>query len=379
MSQKIFIVALLLFLFLLPQPAHAIEDPLIQPNNKIGIHILFGHELPDAAKLVNSNGGDWGYVTIPLSIQDMNYAKWQRFMSKAKELHLIPIVRLVTNPYPGNTKTWRKPTEKDIIAFSSFLNSLDWPTTNRYVVIFNEVNRGDEWAGAANPAEYARILSYSVNTFKNKNPDFFIISAGLDNAAPSRGATYMNEYDFFTQMHNAVPGIFNQIDGMSSHSYPNPGFAQPPDASSRMGIGSFVYERDLMKNLDGKELPVFITETGWSADTVPAATIDQYYQQAFATIWADPNIVTVTPFLLDGRAGPFQKFSFLTATGGFTQQYEFIKNLPKVQGTPKVPEVLAAADTKEIPTDVPTPTKTEKPSFPLISIIQSFWSWIKGE
>jgi len=379
MSKKIFFVSLLCFLFLLPRHALAIEDPLTQSNNKIGIHILFGHELPEAAKLVNSNGGDWGYVTIPLSIQDMNYAKWQKFMWNAKEAHLIPIVRLVTNPHPGNTRTWRKPTEKDVTAFASFLNSLNWPTTNRYVLIFNEVNRGDEWAGVVNPREYAQILSFSVTTFKAKNPDFFIISAGLDNAAPNRGISFMNEYDYLTQMHNAMPGIFNQVDGMSSHSYPNPAFAQPPDASSRMGIGSFVYERDLMKNLDGKDLPVFITETGWAADVVPAAIINQYYQTAFDTIWNDPNIVAITPFLMDGRAGPFQKFSFFTATGGYTQQYEFIKNLQKTQGAPKVPEVLAAEDTKVIPTEIPSPTKAEKASFPLVNVFKNLWSWIKGE
>ena len=30
------------------------------------------------------------------------------------------------------------------------------------------------------------------------------------------------------QMNDAVPGIFSEIDGLASHSYPNPGFAAAP-------------------------------------------------------------------------------------------------------------------------------------------------------
>src|SRR5581483_2883827 len=90
-------------------PAFAIEDPFSHPNNKIGIHILFPSELSNAAKLVNSNGGQWGYVLIPVQSGDKDLQKWQKFMDDCKTLHLIPIIRLATEGDYFNTTVWRKP------------------------------------------------------------------------------------------------------------------------------------------------------------------------------------------------------------------------------------------------------------------------------
>src|SRR5260370_40302087 len=76
--------------------AYAIEDPLKTQNNIFGVHILFPSEITDAAKIINSNGGDWGYVIIPVQSGDKNIFKWQEFMNHAKELHVIPILRLAS-------------------------------------------------------------------------------------------------------------------------------------------------------------------------------------------------------------------------------------------------------------------------------------------
>jgi len=258
-------VALLLVLFCaflaFVMPVSASENPLAVANNKIGVHILDPSEVSSAATLVNHNGGDWGYVTIPIQSGDRNLAKWQEFMNNCKKYHLIPIIRLATEDDYPNTQFWRKPTENDIVNFANFLNALNWPTKNRYIIVFNEVNRADEWGGSADPGEYAHLLNFAVTIFKSANPDFFIISAGLDNAAPDQGNIYINEYNYLRAMNQAVPGIFNQIDGMDSHSYPNPGFSQAPDATSAMGVGSFLQERSLIQSLSNKTLPVFITET----------------------------------------------------------------------------------------------------------------------
>src|SRR5665811_270480 len=127
-----------------------------------------------------------------------------------------------------NTTVWHKPNEADILDFANFLNSLIWTIENKYVIVFNEVNRGNEWEGSQKQDEYAKLLNYAVTVFKSKNPNFFIISSGLDNAAPNVLGEYMDQFTYLRLMENAVPGIFNQIDGLSSHSYPNPGFNQPP-------------------------------------------------------------------------------------------------------------------------------------------------------
>ncbi|HEX7041697.1 MAG TPA: hypothetical protein VF189_00450, partial [Patescibacteria group bacterium] len=277
------ILALSVFLFatflIAVRPAFAIEDPFSHPNNKIGVHILFPSELSNAAKLINSNGGDWGYVTIPIQSGDKNLKKWQDFMDNCRKLHITPIIRLATEGDYFNTTVWRKPNLADILDFANFLSSLDWPTKNHYVIVYNEVNRGDEWGGIPDPSEYAQYLSYAVTVFKEKSPDFFIISAGLDNAAPN-ASIFMNEYDFLTQMNFAVPGIFNQIDGIGSHSYPNPGFSQSPNVVSRMSTSSFVFEKSLIDRMSSKSLPIFITETGWDQTAVGTQKAAQYFLQA---------------------------------------------------------------------------------------------------
>ena len=264
--MKKILIYLTLFLFLFTQKSYAVENPLNIPNNKFGIHILFPSEIFKAAELVNSNGGDWGYVTIPIQSGDKDIDKWQKFMDDCQKLHIIPLVRLATEGDYFNTKVWRKPKDADIVDFANFLNSLTWPTKNRYIIVYNEVNRSDEWGGATDAEEYAVILSYAVSTFKTMNEDFFIISAGMDNAAANVDGRSMNQYDFMVAMNNAVPGIFGQIDAIGSHSYPNPAFSQPPWNTTGMGVSSFKYERNLALELSGKYLSVFITETGWSSE-----------------------------------------------------------------------------------------------------------------
>src|SRR6266567_3962410 len=155
MAKKIIGFIFVFIFFLNVQSVFASENPMAVANNKIGIHILDVSELPAAAKLVNNNGGDWGYITIPIQVGDENHTKWQTFMDDCKKYRVIPILRLATEGDYFNTTVWRKPSLYDVIDFANFLNSLTWPTKNRYIIVFNEVNRGDEWGGNADPAGYA--------------------------------------------------------------------------------------------------------------------------------------------------------------------------------------------------------------------------------
>jgi len=344
--NKLNLNKIIIFLFLFSifffnsQKVHAIVDPLSLPNNKFGVHILSPDELKDAAKLINTNGGDWGYVTIPIQKSDKNIVKWQSFMDEAKSLHIIPILRLATNGDFFNTAVWQKPTNEDVLDFANFLNSLVWPTQNKYIIVFNEVNRGDEWGGVPDPADYAQILNYSVTIFKSRDQNFFILPSGMDNAAANIPGKSINEYTFFSLMNQAVPGIFNQIDGISSHSYPNPGFSQPPSVNSGKSITSFRYEKQLLETMTNKKLPVFITETGWQQNAnLNDAILAQYYKLSFDSVWSDNNIVAVTPFLLRAGAGAFTQFSLLDIQGSPTERYKTIKDYPKVKGIPVVLKV----------------------------------------
>lgn len=317
-------------------PLHALYDPLSRDNNFFGIHILFPEEIERARKLINANGGAWGYVTIPIQITDRNLFRWQEFMNKAYEYKVTPIIRLATEPDRETPGVWRKPNDYDIVDFANFLNSLDWPVENRYIIVFNEVNRFDEWGGyPPSPSEYAEILAYAVDAFKARSQDFFIISAGLDSAAPNDGIKYMNASLFLQRIESARPGIFNRVDGIANHSYPNPNFSAPPDVNRRIGVATYKYEYDLVNRFASSKKPVFITETGWNNQTLTDETIASYYSYTFQEIWQQDSdkIVAITPFLLESQNGQFDKFSFYK--DGFPKMYHAaLENLPKKRGKP---------------------------------------------
>lgn len=368
------------FLFLLPQASFAIEDPLSLPNNKMGVHLLFPEELNKAAGLINSNGGDWGYVTIPIQAGDRNIEKWQEFMNNANKLHLIPIIRLATAGDYFNTSVWGKPSEEDILDFANFLNSLVWPVKNRYIVVFNEVNRGDEWEGILNPKEYAEILKYATEAFRSLNSDFFIISSGLDNASSNVSGKYMNEYDYMVAMNEAVPGVFSLIDGLGSHSYPNPGFRGMPYILTSQSIYSFNFERNLAYRLSGKNLPVFITETGWSKDALPESQIAAYFRYAFQYVWKDKNIVAVTPFLLQAGTKPFSQFSLIEDDERRNEIFLALAEIPKTKGEPTITSnTILPRDI--VPEKLPVktfPKKTQYKNLPTekVSVISDFFKWL---
>jgi hypothetical protein len=331
------LLVILLSLFVTLPKAQAVYDPLSRPNNMYGIHILFPEEIDDAAELVNSDGGQWGYVTIPIQMGDYDLDKWQSFLDKAKDKKLIPIVRLMTEPYWKNTNVWRIPDQYDIIDMANFLNSLNWPVQNRYIIVFNETNRSDEWGGEnPDPKAYADILDFTVDVFKKRSQDFFMIMGGMDNAAPNELGKYMESFAYLRSMGEYKPDVFKKIDGFSSHSYPNPGFAQSPNATNREGTATYKYEYDMIHGYAGSAKPVFITETGWNAQMLGEAKVADYYKDAFVDIWGKDadKIVAVTPFLLHSHGG-FDTFSFFI-NNQKTKYYDTIASIPKYRGDPIV-------------------------------------------
>ncbi len=377
----IYILTIIFIFAFIPGNSYAILDPFSSPNNKFGVHILFTSELEKARELVNTSGGDWGYVTIPIQAGDKDIDKWQKFMDDCARLHLIPIIRIATENYYFNTSVWKRPSESDILDFANFLNTLNWPVKNRYIIIFNEVNRGDEWEGLLNPAEYAYILSYASEAFKSRSEDFFIISAGLDNAAANVSDSSMNQFDFMLQMNDAVPGIFEKIDGLGSHSYPNPAFSQPPMRTTNMSISSFKFEKDLADRLSGKNLPIFITETGWSRKKVSDIQIGFYFSYAFEEVWNDPGIAAVTPFLLQAGGEPFWQFSLLNEHGGYNEISLAIQKIPKTKGEPVINFNTTISqnlsDKKEsVPLKIfPVETQYDKPEEEKTEAIVSLLKW----
>ena len=141
------------------------------------------------------------------------------------------------------------------------------------------------------------------------------------------------------RMNAAVPGIFNQIDGLASHSYPNPGFSQPPSVVSSKSIYSFESELQIAEELSNKKFPVFITETGWSKTNLSDATIADYYKTTFGSAWSNKNVVAVCPFLLKAGGVPFEQFSLIDVNGNESLRFKAICDIPKTKGTPLLTEI----------------------------------------
>ena len=348
MKQLLIVIFLCIFGFLAQKNAFAISNPLEQPNNFFGIHILFTSELEKASELINSTGGEWGYVTIPIQAGDKDLEKWQNFMDEAKKRKLIPILRLATEGDYFNTSVWRKPTQTDLLDFANFLDSLSWPIENRYVVIFNEMNRFDEWGGEApDPKGYTELLNYSVDVFKSRSADFFIIMGGLDNASPDDGIKYMDNFVFINEMYAHDKTIFNKIDGFASHSYPNPDFSQPPLDNKKIGITTYQYEYSLINSYTSRKLPVFILETGWNSKKLGENLVAKYYKIAYGNIWNEDKdkIVAITPFLLISGGGSFDTFSFIQ-NGEETEYFKQAKDYVKTKGEPLIQAVEGLAISK---------------------------------
>src|SRR3990167_8184431 len=202
---KIFLfISLLIFNFtLFTSTAKAVVDSLSVPNNKFVIHIISAtpDESSPAASLVNTNG-DWGYITFLIESKDRNENKWQEFFNDLRRRHLIPIVRLATKPL---NEHWERPYEGEEEAWADFLDNLNWPTKNRYVIIYNEPNHATEWGNFVDAKSYAIILDKTITALKQKNSDFFVLNAGFDASTPSQPPQYEDEIVFMQQMNEAVP------------------------------------------------------------------------------------------------------------------------------------------------------------------------------
>lgn len=333
-------IALIVLLVYSVGEVEAKFDPFTQTNNKFGIHILDINDLADAAALVNSNGGSWGYVTIVIQEDDRDFDKWQGVFDQMRRYRLIPLVRLATK-IQGDA--WAKPTAGGIDDWVRFLNSLNWPIENRYVILYNEPNHAKEWGQSLNPEEYASLVVEFARKLHQSSEDFFVLPAGLDVSAASDGAA-MDANEYLTRMVRKEPEFLNVIDGWNSHSYPNPAFSGSVYATGRGTLQSFQWELERLAALGLKKaLPVFITETGWvhregmahyaamlSADAVAANILI-----AADRVWSDKRIAAVTPFVLSYQGAPFDHFSWKKLSQPtFYPQYYSYQGIAKPKGEP---------------------------------------------
>jgi uncharacterized membrane protein (UPF0127 family) len=293
----------------------------------MGVHILSPDEIDAAKSLANSSGGDWGYVTVPIQPVDRDLEKWQKFMHEAREKHLIPIIRITTIPTGG---TWDAGADTDLVDFANFLNALDWPVENRYIILFNEVNQSREWGGIVDPVKYTQIVKNARTIFKERSEHFFLLGPALDDALPD-STTSMSAKRYLAAMVAHDSAVWSYFDGIAVHSYSNPGFAQPPRRNTFPGVTSYNYFFTQFKLADK---PVFVTETGWDQTKVTNQKLKDYWTTAWEIWNTDPKVAAVTPFVLDG-GGAFPVFTLKKPDGSLSESGQAVFNLPKVAGNPK--------------------------------------------
>ena len=315
------------------------DDPLWEPNNKFGLYIYAEEKdfFEIAQKLVNSNGGEWGYVLIPYSVKDYDTKKWARVFDQLINKRLIPVIQLWNVDIGKYQEETRKAAE--------FLNKFIWPIKFRYISVYNEPNDNKFWYNKADATEYARILDYTIRVFKEVNQDFFMLNGALNVSAAGDGKS-TDSFVFMKKMNEAVPGIFEKIDGWASHPYPQPNFSGNPYSTGRWSIRAYEDELEFLKEDLGvkKELPVFITETGWAhaegenynSSYLPVNKIAEYFEIAFEEIWLeDDRVRAVMPFTVRYDP-PFDHFSWINSDKVSYYHYDVVKKMEKVEGKPPV-------------------------------------------
>ncbi len=289
----------------------------------LGVHILHPYEINDAVELIKTddNADQWTYITIPLSLDDLErHDEWQGFFDQAKAHKINPIVRL-TSHYDPESNAWAIPTRADIMKLFEFLNSLTWPRDEKFIIAYNEPNHASEWGGRLDPVSYARVLEFVIEWAHTEHRGYRVLPAAMDLAAPDGNQT-LEAFNFLNQMVAYNPHIFDHTDYWNSHSYPNPAFSGTPTATTKNSLRGFQHELAWLSEKTGLDRRVFITETGWDANAKTISHLVAYYAAAYQNIWSDERVIAVTPFLLRGDPGPFSGFTLLDANGQPTVQYQ---------------------------------------------------------
>lgn len=308
-------------------------------SNKYGLYIYSEDWMIDTAEeMLNSNGGSWGYVLIPVNIKDTDKDKWVKLMNNLQSNKLIPIFQLWDGS--PDLDEARKETEK----FAKVFSELPWFTDKWYISVYNEVNAVDMSNYNANPELYASVLDTTIDIFKSEDSRYFMMN-GAFNASARTTTGYLDEEQFLLRMNRHIPNIFDKLDGWASHPYPHVnGYLGRPLDIGRDSIKGYDWELGLLKKHFGvSTLPVFITETGWPhaegkegyrSDYYPENVVADYYRIAFEEVWnPDPRVIGVMPFTIKYDP-PYDYFSFIKDNREPYKPFTTIQNLQKNSNNP---------------------------------------------
>ncbi|MBU1129856.1 glycoside hydrolase family 5 protein [Patescibacteria group bacterium] len=317
------------------------QSAFSQQQNIFGLHLTQDSDIHQAKDIINSSNADWGWATIVIPLNNLNHSAWQNFFNNCRRYHVIPIVRLATTQ---QNAVWQSPSYQDIDQLTTFLNSLNWPTKTQHVILFNEPNQSKEWGEKIDPEHYTDIAIYTSKKLKKLNPNFYILSTGLDLASPDKNPQFMSADTFYSQIAQYKLDYFDNVDAIASHSYPNPGFVGKPTDTGKFSILGYQWELNYLKSLGiNKNFPIFITETGWphregesnNNQFYTLNTTTDFLKSAIQTWQQDTRIQAITPFIFNYPYLPFDHFSWIDKQENLYPQYQKIINIPKQQNNPQ--------------------------------------------
>ena len=365
MPKKI-LASIMVLLLLCAISIGAVVAQETRPNNIFGIHLNQPEEqdIKEAAALVNSTGGDWGYVTFVIPKSDRDVGKWNQIANQLRRNHLNWILRIATE---SCSEFWCRPSVEDASSWADFLAKLKSPSKSSYVIFYNEPNHGKEWGGEADPAGFAHIHKAHADALKQKNTDFKVAFTGFGAAAPQRPPLFYDQAVFWREMLGAEPALFDNVDCIASHSYANHGYRGPANGSGRNSVRSYQWELSYLQSLGiTKDLCVLITETGRphregvnpNPSYFSVDTLNDYYQTYYPIVQSDLRIVAVTPFMFKD-CGQFEHFSWIDCVTGKSWPFvDSVKAITKVAGEPdqrisinvkaKLPITLVADSTYKV-------------------------------
>ena len=313
------------------------EDKLglnaLQPSHtKIGMHVLTPEEFIQTANLFrdfrySGTKLEELYITIPFTLNDIDQLdRWQTAFNYAKKENIIPIVRLGTK-IDTDIGGWKIPTRYDVVSLANALAQLDWPQSEKHLILFNEPNHAAEWGGQIDPSSFADMTNFTLDWLVTDQNNYVLLPAAMDLAASNTGET-AEAFWYWEKVLAKQPQILEKFSGWNSHSYPNPAFMGSAQATGKNSLVGYRHELNFLAKYSAKDWPVYITETGW-INKLPLWQLQNYYRYALKNVWSDEKVVAVTPFVLAGSPGPFSGFSFISGNGEATPHWVALQQAMK--------------------------------------------------
>jgi hypothetical protein len=170
-------------------------------------------------------------------------------------------------------------------------------------------------------------IGYAARSCCHNTSECHRVAANVSDCdCPGSASVTLTSLEFGKLLLLAVPTLYDTVDWFSSHAYPcaPPGCGLNGDprpgtngwnAPFEVALPWLVVYRNETREAGRPTLPVIVTETGWCGDFCTEADRAEWTAAAWRVWVADPQIVAVCPFLLEGRQWWPKGFPWIAADG----------------------------------------------------------------